>query len=264
MWTRTELKQKAKNQMKGRYFSYLAVSIMPQISTFILLMPVYLIYFIIIFASLIPIMASLSDGNNSPDLLLGFSVLVFPIIFISIYFFIFAIMIFFTQPVIVGTNRWIVRSRENQNIPIFICFSAFRKGAYLKTVGSMAYMMLFSMLWTLLFYIPGIVKYYSYRMIPFILADNPGIGAKRALALSTRMTAGHKMDMFVLDMSFIGWFILGYMVCAVGLYAVIPYYQATLAELYDVLKKDAVRNGYCTMEELGYVKAQEKEIPSAV
>ncbi|MHB1483037.1 MAG: DUF975 family protein [Saccharofermentanales bacterium] len=263
MWTRHELKQKAKDQMKGRYFNYLAVSLMPQLSTFVLFIPIYIVYFVFMITFiLVPGFSSMESGSYENNLSIygngnGQNIvfsLLFIVIMIAIYLFAFSVAIFFTQPIIVGSNRWIVRSRESKNIPITICFSAFKKGSYLKTVGGMAYMLLFSVLWTMLFYIPGIIKFYAYRMIPFILADNPGIGAKRALKLSSKMTKGHKMEMFVLDLSFLGWYLLGYLACFVGLYGVYPYHQATFAELYDVLKKDAVNNGLCTMEELGYVQ----------
>ena len=61
----------------------------------------------------------------------------------------------------------------------------------------------------LLFFIPGIVKSYSYRMVPFILRDNPDLSYKEVLARSKTMMNGHKWDVFVFDLSYIGWAILG-------------------------------------------------------
>ena len=107
---------------------------------------------------------------------------------------------------------------------------------------------------TLLLSVPVIVKGYSYRMTPWILGDNPQIGYQRALKLSMDLTRGHKFNMFVLDLSFLGWFLLGILACGIGILFVIPYYQAVYAELYARLRRLAVENGLSTMEEFGFVR----------
>lgn len=101
--------------------------------------------------------------------------------------------------------------------------------------------------------LPVIIKQYSYRMTPWILADNPQIGYKRALKLSMQMTRGHKWGMFVLDLSFIGWYILGMMACGIGVFFVMPYYLAVQAELYARLRRISADQNFCTMEELGFM-----------
>lgn len=100
-------------------------------------------------------------------------------------------------------------------------------------------------------------RIYAYRMVPWILGDNPTIGRKRALRLSIEMTKGHKWSMFVLDLSFIGWFILGFLACCVGILFVLPYYNATQAELYARLRTLAVEKNMSSMEEFGYIRAPE-------
>ncbi len=100
-------------------------------------------------------------------------------------------------------------------------------------------------------------RMYAYRMVPWILGDNPTIGRKRALRLSIEMTKGHKWSMFVLDLSFIGWFILGFLACCVGILFVLPYYNATQAELYARLRTLAVEKNMSSMEEFGYIRAPE-------
>ena len=103
--------------------------------------------------------------------------------------------------------------------------------------------------------VPAIIKFYSYRMTPWILADNPQIGHERALKLSIALTRGQKWQMFVLDLSFLGWWLLGLLACGIGVLFVYPYYLATLAELYARLRQNAVLGGLCTMEELGFYPA---------
>jgi uncharacterized membrane protein len=73
---------------------------------------------------------------------------------------------------------------------------------------------------------------------------------KRALELSTRMTDGEKFSIFVLDLSFIGWYLLGMLAFLVGVLFVMPYQNATEAELYIILRENAIQNGWCKPEEL--------------
>ena len=104
-------------------------------------------------------------------------------------------------------------------------------------------------------YIPVAVKYYSYRLTPWILSDNPQIGYQRSLKLSIDLTRGHKWRMFVLDLSFLGWWLLGLLACGIGILFVYPYYLATQSELYATLRHSGVSSGLCTMEELGFIPA---------
>ena len=94
------------------------------------------------------------------------------------------------------------------------------------------------------------IKSYAYSMVPYILADNPNIGYSRAIELSNQMTEGHKFNMWVLDLSFIGWYILGIILFYVGVFFVKPYENATKAELYLVLRQNVLDNGHCSPEEL--------------
>ncbi len=96
---------------------------------------------------------------------------------------------------------------------------------------------------------------YRYRMTEMILADNPMIGARRALDLSKKMTQRSVWRMIFLDLSFIGWALLCivfYFVSWLGFLLLTPYYTATWIEAYRDLRDEAVRRGDVTMEELGY------------
>ncbi len=94
----------------------------------------------------------------------------------------------------------------------------------------------YTFLWTLLFIIPGIIKSYEYSMVKYIKADNPELNTKESIALSKKLTHGHKMDLFVLDLSFIGWLLLGGMACVVGVLFVTPYIHSTWAVAYNKLR----------------------------
>ena len=95
---------------------------------------------------------------------------------------------------------------------------------------------LFTALWSLLFLIPGIIKAISYSMAMYILAENEGMPALEAISRSKEMMHGHKMEYFVLSLSFIGWaFLTGITFGLAGIW-VMPYMNTTLANFYLSLK----------------------------
>ena len=77
---------------------------------------------------------------------------------------------------------------------------------------------------------------YCYLMVPYILAENPDMKAMEALRLSKEMMDGQKWNAFVLGLSFLGWQLLGTLLCGIGTFFVQPYVDATFAELYAVLR----------------------------
>lgn len=118
-------------------------------------------------------------------------------------------------------------------------FDSFFKGftEYLGTkLVSMLLVGIYTFFWTILFYIPGIVKTYSYAMTPYILLDKPELSANEAITDSRMMMRGHKMELFLLDLSFIGWILLSILTCGILFIYVVPYMQAARAEFYRTLK----------------------------
>ena len=97
---------------------------------------------------------------------------------------------------------------------------------------------LFSVLWYLLFFIPGIIKIHSYSQTFFILAENKGMPVLKAITLSRQMMDGHKMDLFLLNLSFIGWSLLCLITLGIASIWVLPYYYTTLANFYMAVKED--------------------------
>lgn len=123
--------------------------------------------------------------------------------------------------------------------------SAFRSGYYWNVVTVMFFRDLFVFLWCLLLVIPGIVKSYEYRMVPYLLAEYPDMPRQEAFDRSKEMMAGQKWNAFVLDLSFIPWLFLSSITFRiVGVFYVNPYIDATRAELYDVLAGGMGRGGY--------------------
>ena len=108
---------------------------------------------------------------------------------------------------------------------------------YLGNVKTMFLRDLYTVLWTLLFIIPGIVKSYEYRMMPYLLAEHPDMSTDEAFATSKRMMDGNKLDAFWFDLTFIGWKILGAITFGiVDVFWVNGYYNQSAAMLYDAIK----------------------------
>ena len=91
---------------------------------------------------------------------------------------------------------------------------------------------LYVTLWTLVFVIPGIVAGYSYAMVNYVMAENPGLTAREALRESKRLMDGNRFRLFCLELSFIGWIVLGILTFGIALLWIIPYMQTTLAAFY--------------------------------
>ena len=107
---------------------------------------------------------------------------------------------------------------------------------YIKVVGSMFTTGLFTALWCLLLIFPGIYKAYCWRLVPYIISENPTIKGDEARKQSAMMMNGNKWASFVLDLSFLGWKILG--AFTLGILNIVftnPYQAATNAELYLTL-----------------------------
>ena len=92
-------------------------------------------------------------------------------------------------------------------------------------------------LWSMLFVIPGIIAAYRLRFAVHNLCENPEIGVMEAMSLSTLQTKGHKMDLFVLDLTFLGWQLLCVLTLGVANIWVAPYMQQTNVGYFQQLKK---------------------------
>lgn len=160
-----------------------------------------------------------------------------------------AFRIFLGYPLEVGGRRFFIEGARGDADLNYLGY-AFAKGKYLNIVKTMFFRSLYTFFWSLLFIIPGIIKSYSYSMVPYILAENPQMESDQAIRLSMNMTKGEKLDMWVLDLSFLGWYILGTIAFFIGVFFVMPYDFATKAELYLVLRKNAIEKGLCSAQEL--------------
>jgi len=109
---------------------------------------------------------------------------------------------------------------------------------YWHNVGGMLLMVLYVLLWTLLLIVPGIIKALSCSMTTFILVDDPELSAAQAIRKSMKMMDGHKMELFLLCLSFVGWIFLGLVTLGLGFFAIAPYMEMTMAEFYLNLREE--------------------------
>ncbi|MBP0963580.1 MAG: DUF975 family protein [Oscillospiraceae bacterium] len=233
MWTRSELKNRAKLTLKGHYWTAFVASLVLGIANG--------------GSGGSSLTAQLEErmlDGQSPEYVIGFAVGAIIAALLAL-----AVAIFVGGPLEVGVRRYFTSACCRQYDLGNLGF-AFREGRYWNAVKTQVLCAVEIFLWSLLLVIPGIIKGYAYTFVPYILADNPHISPKRALQLSNQMTMGHKFEIFVLGLSFIGWYLLGTLACGVGVIFVTPYYESTMAELYMQLRHNALQNGTTTMEEL--------------
>jgi uncharacterized membrane protein len=88
--------------------------------------------------------------------------------------------------------------------------------------------------------IGAIILAYAYSMVPYLLYDYPELSIREAMKISREMTRGHKWELFVLDLTFIGWIILSMLTAGIGILFVEPYQQAARCAFYEDLKHDTI------------------------
>lgn len=144
------------------------------------------------------------------------------------------IHVFVTNPISVGCSRYFLSDRSQTKVSCLKSY--FIKGIYKKIILTMFLRNLFIFLWSLLFIIPGIYKSYQYRMVPYLLAEDPHLDHKRALNISTFMMEGEKQKVFKMDLSFFFLNLASIFLLAIPTILYIgPYRHQTNAELYKAL-----------------------------
>ena len=153
---------------------------------------------------------------------------------------------FIINPLEMGCNKFFLKNLDEE-APLSNVTSGFEKN-YMNIVKTLLRRDVAIALWSLLLVIPGIIKGYEYRMIPYLLAENPDMTWKEAFAESKRMMTGNKWKAFVLDLSFIGWNLLSILTLGIlSIFYVNPYRFSTNAALYEAIKYGYVDTPAATM-----------------
>lgn len=143
----------------------------------------------------------------------------------------FLLKIFLFNPLKVGCYRFFVKNAEDSSASLDVIKEGF--GGYVHTLLTLFLTDLFIVLWGMLFIIPGLVKAYSYRLVPYLIKENPELSAMEVITRSRELMNGNKLRAFLLDLSFIGWLFLGAL--TFGLVYVLwadPYYENACALFY--------------------------------
>lgn len=203
MLTRAELKQQAKEQLKGNLGMLVLCGV---------------IYFAIsMVLSMIPYVGAIATLFVIPPIYLGL--------------FIVLLNVTYGEKVEVGTLF----------APFSNCFGT--------SIIANLLVGIYTLGWTLLFIIPGLVKQYSYAMTFYILAENPNMTANEAITESRQIMNGHKLELFVLHLSFIPWILLGCITFGIAYVYVLPYMNLTITNFYHNIKRKNAEASYETIEE---------------
>ena len=111
-------------------------------------------------------------------------------------------------------------------------FEGYNKELFSRVLTTTLLYYVYVFLWSLLLLIPGCIKSYSYAMTPYILKDNPEMKNNAAIEESMRMMDGHKLELFMLDLSFIGWAILSILTCCISFLWLFPYINMARVNFY--------------------------------
>ena len=242
MWTRRQLKERAKADVSRSYWGLVLMSL------------------------IVSVIDGIGNGYNSGsrsstdnmrrgtlatnnvdwDLFFGVMFVVLVIILIAFLAGV-ALKALLLNPLRLGATKYYLEAArgEKKAGDIGLIGYAFGGGRYKNIVKTLFLRDLYVFLWSLLFLIPGIVKAYEYAMIPYILAERPELETEEVFDLSRRMMAGEKFNAFILGLSFIGWiFVSIFTLGLLEVFYVGPYIYMTDAELYEVLRvKIGWRNG---------------------
>lgn len=155
---------------------------------------------------------------------------------ITIYIVNIVLSIFVTNIMAMGTATWYQKAIHRDNLDMGAMFDPFRVN-YMDNVLAMFLKNLYIGLWSLLFIIPGIVAVYRYRFALYNLCEDPDMGIMDAIRLSKEQTMGYKGDLFLLDLSFLGWLLLS--ACTAGLLGIwlSPYMAQTDIAYFQAIKQ---------------------------
>lgn len=235
MWSGTDLKLGARNILKSTYLKALLVSV-------------------VLIISYTPIAKGITnDSENIIYVLFNLNPVTMSLVFLIF-------RIFLGYHLEIGSLKFFICSSKNDSRLSYLGHS-FRKHKYIKALSTMFLKSFFLVLWSFLI-IPGLIKYYSYSFVPYLIADDSDLDATEIITQSRRMADGHKIDMFILDLSFLGWYIVGittyvisafystsfatlsmvlFIISYINILVIFPYYFQTKAELYTLIKDNYKR-----------------------
>ena len=180
--------------------------------------------------------------------------------------------VFFIWMVFFNTFRSIFRRiflecRVYERVPFQRFTFLYKAKRMLKAAATLLLLDVYTILWMFTI-VGGVIKSYSYILVPYIVAENPDISPNEAITLSRKMMKGHKWEIFLLQLSFIGWDILGVLTLGIlNVFYVNPYKESVYCEYYVRLREEAkskgIENSSLLNDDYLYKKASREEIDKA-
>jgi len=228
----------ARQKLQGKWVSsslaYFLINLVIGLITGIFLIP----YFILIFQQSFENAANAANVTVQP---MGFEPT--PQIIITYFIGIFA-SFFVSGIAYYGIRDYFLKLSNGNNLDIGDIFIGFKSIGRSLRAGIITNLFVF--LWSLLFVVPGMIKFLSYRMTWYILAENPDMTVMEAISKSKEMMSGNKGNLFALYLSYIGWYLLVLLItvvtCGVGMISAFPfsaYIETAVAEFYKDLKENS-------------------------
>lgn len=239
MKTRGELKAEARELLAGNWGKAILLNIIPILGTVFIGLILTLLGAVIVFlfnngafsgnGSTVNETVNSSAGNGGSSIIGG------------------VIGVLITTGIAYTTLDWL-RTKNSDFSPVRGMFSIFSKKYFVPVLVLYILQTIFMFLWSLLFVIPGWIKAYSYSQTYYIYKDvnkdneNNSLNYLDYITLSRELMNGHKFEMFVLQLSFIGWWLLVAVTAGIAAIWVYPYYQTTMSAYYKNLAGDKFIN----------------------
>lgn len=208
MQLNSELRAQARERLEGKWGTFVLMTFLMLVIQTILQIPGY-IGSLLEVLSPENVLASLSFSNISNIL----SLLALPLSW--------------------GLTVSLLRNHREESVDLENLFDGFRGGRYTRVFCALFLVQLFTILWTLLLIIPGIMKAFSYALTPYIIMDEPELTARQAITRSCEIMQGRRWKLFCLYLSFIGWGILSLLTFGIGFLWLVPYMNASIAAFYE-------------------------------
>ena len=149
---------------------------------------------------------------------------------------------------VAGINVYLKMSRSPEPVSLSDFFEGMNN--WFRAILAAIWKYIWLLLWFMLFIIPGIIKFFAYSQIFFIVAEYKKVSIPRALNISKIITQGHKMDLFVMCLSFLGWAILASIPAGLGFIWLRPYMHMSFVNAYHAMLKEALELGKIKPEDL--------------
>ena len=263
MFPRQEIKANARAALSANYWPVVGYPFLLGVVLSAVLSTIFSIVMVLLIGSVG--LTALSGSAVAVVGGVGFAIVLYIVVIVAV--------LLFSNVIYAGRNYFFYKFYSGDTASFGTFFEGFKNGQMWHVIGGMLLMTLYILLWTWLLVIPGSVlmgvgvafydnvglmivimlggfvlyiaglvfafaKSYQYSMIPYLLIDRPDLTVSGCFDMTKQLTAGNKFNLFVLDLSFIGWGILSAFTCGIlSIFYVGPYFSLAKAGAYDYLKR---------------------------